>query len=94
MYEKWEKACTTIRTLTSLRYLVVGMMLRNRYDHESVEPEVFLRIFSPLASLETGSIEMEINVDISEVVKGMLDLAKFKLEYRHRPHDGRICVQF
>ncbi|KAH7071449.1 hypothetical protein BKA63DRAFT_419611 [Paraphoma chrysanthemicola] len=95
-YSDWERACTMIGTLSGLRILTIDMTIWNYYDYRTtntMEDKALISILNPLKALQISFIEVELNIELPQTVKLVLEPFDFDVVQRHRPYNARVFRQ-
>ena len=95
-YDAWERACSTVGTLTGLHLVTVDMTIWNYHDYKSantIPPDDLISILDPLKRITARVFDVEINTALPEAVNVSLGPLPFNIKQRHRPYKADIFRQ-
>lgn len=100
-YTNWKAACEAVGNLKSLHSFTVDMIIKNWYDDKppmenatkGIEKKAFIAILVPINCINAIEVVVEMNVEIPESVRSMLEPLHYRIEWQHRPYNVRLFPQ-
>jgi hypothetical protein len=92
-YDAWEQACSIIGTLRCLQKLTIDFTIWNYFDWQTtntIAQQDVLYILEPLKNIKANIIELELNAQVPESIRAVLEPLNFDIREVQRRYNGEL----